>query len=48
MTIDEMEYTRNEVDKAGDILRDLESSSLVDPWAASVLSYWRAIPCVFG
>lgn len=43
MTIDEMEYTRNEVDKAGDILRDLKSSSLVDPWAASVLSYWRAI-----
>ena len=43
MAIDKMEYTRNEVDKAGDILRDLESSSLVDPWAAGVLSYWRAI-----
>lgn len=43
MGISELKYTRNEVNKAGDILRYAESSSSMKQWAVDVLSYWRAI-----
>ena len=39
----EVKYSRNKVNKAGDLLRTLESSSLEDHWTADVLSNWRAI-----
>lgn len=43
MKLIEVKYSRNKVDKAGDLLRTLESSSFEDHWTANVLSYWRAI-----
>ena len=39
----EVKYSRNKVNKAGDILRNSESSSSDNLWAADVLSNWRAI-----
>ena len=39
----EVKYSRNKVNKAGDILRNPSSSMSDNSWAADVLSNWRAI-----
>jgi len=39
----ELKYSRNKVNKAGEILRNPDSPDLDNLWAADVLSNWRAI-----
>lgn len=39
----ELKYSRRQVNKAGDIFRDSDSSHENNLWAADVLSNWRAI-----